>query len=248
MDSSRLVKRIPIVYSLPVNSMPLRQLPPSESPLPLEAGIRCSLRDIFLAVTLAAASLAVVAPWFRSWDDERRAAFLCVWCSTALGAGLRFAMRLIPRLGVKRSPALLRFRLRHTVFTRLGLVLCIGLWLSTPALLTWYEWSFSPSDTGSRFVRSWVWSLLAFLFGLNLDIARFSLSWQCMEFCDDGIVIGMNDMTVLPWQDLRSFRWGANDPCLLVLQSKWSIITVPINRIDKPEIERFLTSRITAMH
>lgn len=213
--------------------------PPLES---LESPSRISLRDMFLVTALAAACFAVVAPWFREWSPERRTAFLSVWCSMALGAASISILRWLPRVRQKCPAGLVRFRLRQSIgerFVSLGGVAMV-LWSAIYLL-----WNLSEAANLSRgFWGARFWNVLAFGAGMSFDLAGLWGIWKStsyLELRDAGLPHGIH---VLPWGEIRSFRWGGSDPNLLVLQCSLSIMTFRVHSADRPAIDEYLASRV----
>lgn len=216
--------------------------PSITAPVPLESPARLSLRDMFLVTALAAACLAVVAPWFREWSPERRTAFLSVWCSMTLGAASISAYRSLRRVRQRRPAGLLRFPLRQTIGDRMvsfGGVAMV-LWGATYML-----WILSEAVYLSRGWRgAWIWHFFAFGVGMSIDLAGLWIVWKStsyLELRNAGIPHGID---VLPWGEIRSFRWGGSDPNLLVLQCPLSVMTFRVRAVDRPAIDEYLASRV----
>jgi hypothetical protein len=223
--------------------MQLKQIPASSTPL--ESRARFTLRDMFIGTAVAAAALAAVAPWFWQWDGEQRATFLSVWCSMTLGAALMSVLTCWRRIREELPAGLVRFRLPQTATSRFASFSKTALALG---VAVYFLLRFAKGTYGNAhiFGTSWIPELCAFMAGMGFNIATFWIalkSTSCLELSDAGI---LNGVDIVPWSDVCGFRWGGNDPNLLMLQCQWHLLTFRVNPADKPAIEEFVANRLAA--
>lgn len=215
-----------------------------ESLTPLDTRVRFSLRGVFMLTAAAAAWLAAVAPWFRGWNWDQRGVFLMVWCSTALGAASMVVFLYSRRIRAQRRSGAVRFRL-PTPITRYAWLFGLGavlLAFSLSTAIAFYQATYPPARA---YGGSWIYNLLAVENGAILAMGGLGMWWKttCFELCDEGVLSGFG---IQPWSNIRGFRFRDGNPQRLVLQCRWNAITVLVDPSDRPAIEQFLLSRISA--
>ncbi len=209
----------------------------TKSPEPLESQMRFTLRGMLIATAAAAVCLAAVAPRFQQWNAEQRKAFLLVLGQAAAGVGAGIAIACTLRLRAERHAGPVRFRLpaREPTFGDLSPpALVLAMVVVRLVLAVWSDDSPLPSEFPDVPTL-----MLGFVFASLL--LRVWWGMDGMELCDGGV---LTSGVLQSWQSIRSFRWGASNPNLLVLTQRWRTFTAHANPADRPAIEKFLASRL----
>lgn len=210
----------------------------SQYPAALETRVQFTVRSVLLGTTLVAVGVALVAPWFRQWTSEQRAAFLATWCNLAAGAIAAVAVACVTRVRAERRAGAARYRLPSANKTWPTLLMVI-IWAT---LIIGY--SLFKTLATSVVAAPWLWfDFVGIQYGVTFALAALGIWWRadCLELCDLGLLRGP---VLFPWKAFRGFRWGSFDPNILILQGRFSITTWRVRPDCKAVVDQFLTDHV----
>ncbi|HUY92157.1 MAG TPA: hypothetical protein VMV10_25670 [Pirellulales bacterium] len=216
--------------------------PPIESPALPESRIRFSLRGVFIGTAAAAAILALLAPWFRQWDDAEQTYFVVFWANAAVGAAATAAIGCTMRVRLERRAGRAYYRLPRCVsrFAFFGL----GAPVVQFVLLAVSSSLHSTRINSGPFPQWAVFDWFAILLGAGIAMTSFNVCWNAgLEICEKGLI---TNGVLIPWNLIRGYRWAASNPGLLLIQCRHSVVSVNANAADKPTIEQCLDKPLAA--